>query len=448
MSTYTPIATQTLGSAASSVIFSRIPQGYTDLVIVFIGSVPSGSGDLGLRFNFDTGSNYSHTWFSSQAGGIGGRSASANSISTTEYAYLDSTNNTLSTINLLNYSNSTTYKGLLARSGKANYATETKVGLWRNTSAITSVTIFTTGSNPNFATTSTFSIYGIQAGNKDQKATGGNIVTTDGTYMYHAFTSSGAFIPSQALTADVLVVAGGASGGNNTGGGGGAGGLQAFASQSFTSISYPVTIGAGGASVTADGNAGNAGSDSSFNSNISTGGGGGGRNFNGGATAGATGGSGGGGGGGDNGSGTTTGGAGNTPSKSPAQGFAGGNGQNTSNQSGGGGGGAGAVGTNAPSGNGGAGTNTHNSINFSTWLTATSTGVSGYLAGGGGGGAGSGAGGSGGSGGGGNSTAAGNPGAVGGSGTTNTGSGGAGGGWNNSYSGAGGSGIVIIRYLL
>jgi hypothetical protein len=44
MSTYTPIATQTLGSAASSVIFSSIPQGYTDLVLIENGKVTSGGG--------------------------------------------------------------------------------------------------------------------------------------------------------------------------------------------------------------------------------------------------------------------------------------------------------------------------------------------------------------------------------------------------------------------
>ena len=61
MSTYTPIASHTASGSESSITFSSIPQGYTDLVLVFLGKVDSGSGDLGLRFNADTGSNYSTT---------------------------------------------------------------------------------------------------------------------------------------------------------------------------------------------------------------------------------------------------------------------------------------------------------------------------------------------------------------------------------------------------
>ena len=59
MSTYTPIATQTLGSAAASVTFSSIPQGYTDLVLVDNVKSASGAGDseLDVRFNGDSGSN-------------------------------------------------------------------------------------------------------------------------------------------------------------------------------------------------------------------------------------------------------------------------------------------------------------------------------------------------------------------------------------------------------
>jgi hypothetical protein len=454
MSTYTPIATQTANGSVSSLAFSSIPQGYTDLVLVFQGKVDSGSGDLGLRFNSDTGSNYSVTWLSSQAGGTSGRSTSATSITATEYAYLDSTGFTLSTINFQNYSNATTYKNVLARSSKANYQVEAKVGLWRNTNTITSITVFTTGSGPAFTSGSTFSLYGIQVGNSSQKAQGGNIVVSDGTYMYHAFTSSGSFTPSQSLTTDVLVIAGGGGGGKDKGGGGGAGGLCYQASRSLSAKSYPIIIGAGGAggtvySVTTS--AAFAGNNSIFDTINSLGGGFGGTDY---YAATQHGGSGGSGGGasragnigtatqGNSGGATGFGNAGGTGSEGSPFNYYGG----------GGGGGAGSAGTNAGSSTaaaGGAGVNT-----YSSWASATSTGVSGYYAGGGGAGqyngnatgqnGGTGGSGGGGSGGGG---ANGQGGGVGSNAVANTGSGGGGGG-DASNGGNGGSGIVIVRYLL
>jgi hypothetical protein len=411
MSTYTPIASQTASGSESSLTFSSLPQGYTDLILVFQGKVDSGSGDLGLRFNSDTGSNYSTTWLSSQANGTSGRSTSATSITATEYAYLDSTGFTLSTINFQNYSNATTYKTVLVRSGKANYNVDAKVGLWRNTNAITSITVFTTGSGPAFSSGSTFSLYGIQVGNSAQKAQGGNIVTSDGTYVYHTFTSSGSFIPSQALTVDYLVVAGGGAGGYAGGAGGGAGGMRCTVTatggggslESALSLSsgksYPVIIGAGGAGLTTNG-AGNNGSDSVFHTITSTGGGGGGNNANNGKTGGS---------GGGRGDGFGSAGSGTTN-----QGYAGGSGNN------GGGGGAGEAGNTDGTGHGGDGVAT--SISGSS-VTYAGGGV--------------GNGGTPGTGGGGAASTA---------GTVNTGGGG---GWfdgTGSGSGAGGSGIVIIRY--
>ena len=73
---------------------------------------------------------------------------------------------------------------------------------------------------------------------------------------------------------------------------------------------------------------------------------------------------------------------------------------------------------------------------YSSWATATSSGVSGYYAGGGGGYDGS----SGGAGGGGNY----DPGNAGANGVVNTGGGGA--GSNTSVAGTGGSGIIIWRF--
>ena len=61
--TYVAIATNTLGSAAASVTFSSIPGTYTDLVIV-TQAISATADNVGIRFNSDSGSNYSQTWLS------------------------------------------------------------------------------------------------------------------------------------------------------------------------------------------------------------------------------------------------------------------------------------------------------------------------------------------------------------------------------------------------
>jgi len=73
----------------------------------------------------------------------------------------------------------------------------------------------------------------------------GGTLSSDATYYYQTFTTSGTLSILGTLVADVLVVAGGGGGGSSGGfggGGGGAGGLRVLASQTFTS-SQTVTIG-------------------------------------------------------------------------------------------------------------------------------------------------------------------------------------------------------------
>ena len=309
-------------------------------------------------------------------------------------------------------------------------------------------------------------------------ATGGTI-TTSGDFKIHTFTAPGTFCVSSAgnlagsNTVDYLVVAGGGSGGtsNGGGGGGGAGGFRLSNSTSMpapltsplanptgltvTATAFPVTIGAGGASVTGPGPSpggaqGNTGSNSIFSSITSAGGGGGGGSQSAGNGAGLTGGSGGGYGGQTSSPGT--GGAGNTPPTSPPQGNKGGDATAPSN-SGGGGGGAGAVGGNNSTSPISAGDGGIGSYVLATGF-AGSNGTTGpvssarYFAGGGGSNSegqpacAQGDGGAGGGGAGAQTSAAGT------AGTVNTGGGGGG---NDAApagfgTGAGGSGIVIIRY--
>lgn len=427
MSTYTPIASQTLGSTAASVTFSSIPQGYTDIVLV---AQATSSGEVFMRFDGDTGANYSGTEIWTGGSGVNSQRASnENYITLRDFS--TTLGNNMSVVNIMNYSNSTTNKTVLIRTNDNRYSrVYARVALWRNTSAINEITLF--NSSGTFASGSTFSLYGIQVGDKAQKAQGGNIVTSDGTYVYHTFTSSGAFIPNEALTVDYLVVAGGGGTPTNSGGGGGGGYRTSIGGStlSLTAKTYPVVVGAGGA------NTGTNGSNSVFATITSTGGGAGG-----GSDANGSNGGSGGGGGMWTGVGTPalSGGSGNAGSYSPSEGNNGGAGSRSSNSPAGGGGGANATGANGASGqagNGGAGT--ANSI----------SGTSVTYAGGGGGSSYNSSfvtPGTGGAGGGGNGVASINT-ASGNNGTVNTG-GGAGGGGNTTGA-AGGSGIVIIRYAV
>jgi len=211
-------------------------------------------------------------------------------------------------------------------------------------------------------------------------ATGGQI-TEAGGYRIHTFTTSGDFVVTENMTVDVLVVAGGGSGGNysttNANGGGGGGGVLYSVGYALTPGAYPVTVGAGGASIFGNGQGNGFGVDggkSIFGTLVAIGGGGGGAS---GCGGGRPGGSGGGGAYGPYAGGASIqgGGGGGTT----AYGNAGGTGNYT--WTGGGGGGAGSAGVAgnvcgdcAPSGNGGAG------------IANSISGTTRYYAGGGGGG--------------------------------------------------------------
>jgi hypothetical protein len=157
--TYEAIATQTLGSAAASVTFSSIPSTYTDLIIV-TGIIGVGDAQMNVRFNSDTGSNYSTTYLNGN--GTAARSDRASNTTSigTDYNFSITTNGNATICQFLNYSNSTTYKTMLARSGEASKGVQATVGLWRDTAAINTIQLIS--SNTNFNTGSTFSIYGVK----------------------------------------------------------------------------------------------------------------------------------------------------------------------------------------------------------------------------------------------------------------------------------------------
>lgn len=155
--TYNCIATTTLGTATNSVSFTSIPNTFTDLVIVFVGSTAS-SDVLAFTFNSDTGSNYSDTYFFGNGSSAGtGRHTSATRIFGTN----TDTSQGMNTVHIMNYANTNMFKSV-AITGHRSTDNITFSGLWRSTSAISTVT-FITNSGNNYTVGSMFSIYGIKA---------------------------------------------------------------------------------------------------------------------------------------------------------------------------------------------------------------------------------------------------------------------------------------------
>jgi hypothetical protein len=158
--TYEKIATTTLGSTSSTVTFSSIPSTYTDLVLILDTLSANSGDDARLQFNGDTGTTYSSTQlFANGPTPTSNRNTSQTSMRLFNDLY--STTRSVGIANIMNYGNSTRFKTALSRFGTGSISVGTFVGLWRNTSAITSLTVVHTGSG--FASGSTFTIYGIKA---------------------------------------------------------------------------------------------------------------------------------------------------------------------------------------------------------------------------------------------------------------------------------------------
>jgi hypothetical protein len=332
--TYVALDKKTVTSAVGTVEFTNIPSTYTDLVLVFSGTAVS-SDTMYYQFNGDTGSNYSDTYLFGDGSAGSGRHSNQGGI----FGGGINTTKSQQILNIMNYASTTMNKSTLLRANASGItATSAFVGMWRSTAAITSIQLKI---GANFAIGSTFSLYGIKSWSAESTplATGGYI-TSDSTYWYHTFATSGTFTPTGTLTADVLVVAGGGGGGYDRGGGGGGGGLVYASSQSLSGAKT-VVVGAGGAGSRANADKGANGSNTSFTGlTTATGGGGGGTyNSSSSVTEGANGGCGGGGASYPNSSPSFAGGTG-------SQGFNGGAGRVVSSSAywPGGGGGMGSVG--------------------------------------------------------------------------------------------------------
>jgi len=163
-STYEPIATTTVsGTSTSSVTFSSITGSYTDLKLVFDGQANTGTPVIALRLNGSSTANYSRTY-------LGGNGSAAFSGRDTGESAMRTVRLRQSQINciwdLMNYSNTTTFKTVLGRGTDASTELIQHAFLFRgssgsSTAAITSITVLL--DSDAFSNGSTLTLYGIKA---------------------------------------------------------------------------------------------------------------------------------------------------------------------------------------------------------------------------------------------------------------------------------------------
>lgn len=164
--TYTLLDSVTLASSAASVTFSSldtVAAGYQDLIIVGKELYATGSGaQLGVRFNGTGSHNYVYMY------GSGSSASSSTSSGAGEFRLtpfnLDyyANEKTMLLLNVFDFAVTDKHKSILARVDKPLYGgTLAYAGRWADTSAVTSISLFTTS---NFwASGVQFDLYGIEA---------------------------------------------------------------------------------------------------------------------------------------------------------------------------------------------------------------------------------------------------------------------------------------------
>jgi len=161
--TYTPIATTTLSSAASSYTFTSISGAYTDLILVatFVPGATNFDFQVG-NGSADGGSNYSSTRLYANGTSAG----SDRQLNNTTGMLGNVTNPTTVPIHVItqfnNYSNTATNKTALSRYNVSDSYTFRISGLWRSSSAINTIRIYSTSSQ-NIPSGCTFTLYGLAA---------------------------------------------------------------------------------------------------------------------------------------------------------------------------------------------------------------------------------------------------------------------------------------------
>jgi hypothetical protein len=160
--TYERIQTVTHSGASTTLVtVSSIPATYTDLVVVANVLYSANGGDfMRLRFNGDSSTLYSGTPL--VGNGTDYNSYRGTNDSGVTFYASSTTTPTAVVMHINNYANTTTNKGVLIRSSsRSSSNVEYRVGLYRSTAAINSLSIFFPVAS--IAAGTNITVYGIKA---------------------------------------------------------------------------------------------------------------------------------------------------------------------------------------------------------------------------------------------------------------------------------------------
>jgi hypothetical protein len=155
------LANTTLSVASTTITFSSISQSYQDLYLVVIGKC-SGGFQQNIRFNGDTGANYSMTrLYGSPPTTISSGTSAGATRGYISWLTFNSSVNSAAYVHILDYARTDKHKTTVG-DATSNNGTETALitNRWASTAAITSVALSSDGGQTYSAGT-TFALYGV-----------------------------------------------------------------------------------------------------------------------------------------------------------------------------------------------------------------------------------------------------------------------------------------------
>lgn len=161
--TYVALANITLGSSASSVTFSSIPNTFRDLVVVIDATISASDTSIDLEINADTNSgNYSSIYaFGAGSGSPGSGTLSSSGLQVT---YSPSGGRQLIIAQLLDYSATDKHKTLISRGNATSGSDWVSMwaGRWASTTAVNQIRVKFPQTR-TFSSGTTMALYGIRS---------------------------------------------------------------------------------------------------------------------------------------------------------------------------------------------------------------------------------------------------------------------------------------------